>query len=168
MSSAQMRVWSYHHPPGCQRKNSCCLHLRSITNWQRGSRENHLPKVQTISLWEITRTDCLGGRTKYSGKRLDVFFQKPPGFLLPNTEQRISKQFMEVMFYNSKTILAIPILLYKNGESSLLNQPGQNHFPFQGQIPAVHCCTNMKDLWFGSSSKPSLFPKSKHHFGKLF
>lgn len=48
------------------------------------------------------------------------------------------------MFYNSKTILSIPILLYKKGESSPLNQPGQKHFLFQGQIPIVHSYTNWK------------------------
>lgn len=75
---------------------------------------------------------------------------------------------MELMFYNSKTILSIPILLYKKGESSPLNQPGQKHFLFQRQIPIVHSYTNVEDSWFGSSSKNSLFPTSKHHFVRLF
>lgn len=73
-----MRVWSYHCPPRCQGTKLCYLQLYSIMNWQRESRDNHLPEEQAIGLLEYQEQIVKQDKTKYSDKRLDFFLQKPP------------------------------------------------------------------------------------------
>jgi len=131
----------------------------------KGKQGQTSSKGTNNKLTETTRTDSLGGSTKYSGKRLfDLFFQNPPGFHLPKTEERIFKQLTEVMFYSSKTTLSIPILLYKKGESSLLNQPGEKHFSFQGQIPAVHFYAKLKTCDLSDPAKTACFQQESITF----